>query len=148
MVLNDVYDVERDKAANRGRPLADGRIGIHQARLAGYGLMIAGILFAASVLLMEGAKEYQFATPLVAVFIAVMIWLYDGPLKATLLGPWIMGLCRVGSLLLGISVVGGPTPHSQSSRLIFGWPLLGMESTSPVSHGQRDAKQNAPRIGP
>lgn len=104
MVLNDVYDVDRDRQANRGRPLADGRIALMQARVAGYALMLVGVALATLVVFDPTPYQYKYLTPLIALATAVVIWLYDGPLKATIAGPWLMGMCRVGSMLLGLSV--------------------------------------------
>ncbi len=115
MILNDLYDVDKDRLQNRGRPLVDGRIETATARRVAYALLIGGIAatLVASIALVEGntsiastapAFWLRYYTPLVAVGLAAAIWLYDGPLKATAIGPLLMGLCRVGSLLLGISI--------------------------------------------
>ncbi len=115
MILNDVYDVEKDRVQNRGRPLVDGRITKSTARVVGYGMLVAGVVgsfvatvaftdFITSDALMESPTWVRYSTPLVALMLGSSIWLYDGPLKATSVGPVLMGLCRVGSLLLGISI--------------------------------------------
>jgi 4-hydroxybenzoate polyprenyltransferase len=115
MILNDVYDIEKDRVQNRGRPLVDGRISRSTARMVGYGLLVAGVAGAFIATLafhepmsfeesLESPAWVRFSTPLVALLLGVSIWLYDGPLKATVLGPVMMGVCRVGSLLLGISI--------------------------------------------
>ena len=115
MILNDVYDVDKDRIQNRGRPLVDGRISTSTARSVAYGLLIGGIL--TTILLSsyyagsdpnqhpwESVFSIHYSTSFVAIGLGCTIWLYDGPLKATVLGPLLMGLCRVGSLLLGISI--------------------------------------------
>lgn len=115
MILNDVYDIEKDRVQNRGRPLVDGRISLSTARGIGYGLLAGGVMailvatasFAELTPVNVSTESSQwlcFSTPLVAMLLAVSIWLYDGRLKATPVGPVLMGLCRVGSLLLGISI--------------------------------------------
>ncbi len=115
MILNDLYDIEKDRLQNRGRPLVDGRIAISRARSVGYILLLAGIAATLVATLVfaqlsplnpssDLSSRFRFSTPLVAVALGLAIWLYDGPLKSTALGPWLMGLCRVGSMLLGISI--------------------------------------------
>jgi len=115
MILNDLYDVDKDRLQNRGRPLVDERISLATARLVAYILLFGGIAatFVVSLVFARGDTTVSFAissswlrysTPLVAVALAIAIWLYDGPLKATVVGPLLMGMCRVGSLLLGISI--------------------------------------------
>ena len=115
MILNDLFDIEKDRVQNRGRPLVDGRISVLSARAVGYALMLGGVLATLATTLFYGPSQashlqaeheqwLRFSTPLVAIFLAISIWLYDGPLKATAFGPILMGLCRVGSLLLGISI--------------------------------------------
>ena len=115
MILNDLYDVDKDRLQNRGRPLVDQRISMATARRVAYTLLIGGIVatLVGSFVFVEGTTSHEsaapslwlrYSTPLVAVVLAAAIWLYDGPLKATAVGPLLMGLCRVGSLLLGISI--------------------------------------------
>jgi len=115
MILNDVYDIEKDRVQNRGRPLVDGRISRSTARGVGYALLVAGVLatlvatiFYVPLTFPQPSPESQrwlcFSTPVVATLLGFSIWLYDGPLKTTPVGPVLMGLCRVGSLLLGISI--------------------------------------------
>jgi UbiA prenyltransferase family len=121
MILNDVYDIEKDRIQNRGRPLVDGRISRSSARRVGYLLLVGGVV---SVLIAtmafakllpsdtfrEPSSWLVYSTPLVTVLLGLSVWLYDGPLKATQIGPVLMGLCRVGSLLLGISIGWWLTP--------------------------------------
>ncbi len=115
MILNDVYDIEKDRVQNRGRPLVDGRISISSAQGVGYSLLFGGVVAILVVTLSFAERTptdvstttsqwIHFSTPLVALFLALSIRLYDGPLKATPVGPVLMGGCRVGSLLLGISI--------------------------------------------
>ncbi len=99
MVLNDVYDVERDTLERPFRPIPSGRVSATAARQFGWGLVIAGVLFAVAT-----SARLQSPTPaLVAVLLAVSIWLYDGLLKQTPLAPIVMGLCRSLNILLGLS---------------------------------------------
>jgi len=112
MILNDVFDIEKDRLQNRGRPLADGRIAISTARRVAYALMFFSIIasfvatmFYSAILPTIAASSWQrYSTPCIAIGLGLTIWLYDGPLKATVIGPILMGLCRVGSILLGISI--------------------------------------------
>jgi 4-hydroxybenzoate polyprenyltransferase len=50
------------------------------------------------------AKWTSWDSVIVAVLLAVCVLLYDSPLKATAVGPVLMGLCRGFNLLLGLSI--------------------------------------------
>ena len=96
MISNDLFDVERDRAAGRLRPLVDGRISTRAARIACLALLVLAWGAAASV----GPTSLA-----VALVLSLAIYLYNGPLKTSLLGPGIMGLCRGLNVLLGGSAL-------------------------------------------
>jgi UbiA prenyltransferase family len=107
MVLNDVNDVRKDQQTNRRRPVADGRISVASARLAGYVLIAVGIFSAWSTNLVntqdKAAGIGGVDSALVAVLLGVFVLLYDSPLKATPIGPVLMGICRGLNMLLGLA---------------------------------------------
>ena len=90
-MLNDVFDVERDREERPGRPLAAGAIDVGLARKVGLGLLFAGVVFAFLACWQSG---------LIAVLLAVCVWLYDGPLKRTAIAPFLMGGCRTLNILM------------------------------------------------
>lgn len=99
MVLNDVYDAAVDAVERPFRPIPSGRISETAARQFGWGLAIAGVLFALAT-----SGRLRSPTPvLIAVLLTLAIWLYDGLLKQTPLAPLMMGLCRTLNILLGLS---------------------------------------------
>jgi 4-hydroxybenzoate polyprenyltransferase len=101
--LNDVFDLEVDRAERPGRPLPSGRVGVRSAAwLGGLGLVIGPLLAMAGGSLAGG---------LVAAILAGCILAYDAGLKRTPLGPLGMGSCRGLNLLLGMTHapdLGGP----------------------------------------
>ena len=107
MVLNDVFDVEADRLSQPNRPLPSGRIAVQTARRLGWGLMIFGVVVAIAAGVWSGSPSTP-STPsaawrcgIVAVALAVAIYLYDGPLKRTPFAPALMGACRSLNFLLG-----------------------------------------------
>jgi UbiA prenyltransferase family len=131
MILNDIYDVEKDRIQNRNRPLVSGEFSIQTARKIAWSLILLGLSL---VVIASWIWDVDRATPMnlslsssisdsnslgteptlspliqnstvcIAASLVLFIWLYDGPLKATFAGPIFMGLCRVCSLLIGISL--------------------------------------------
>lgn len=95
MVLNDVMDFDVDKVERPDRPLPSGRIDAEWAKKLGFGLLGLGVAVALSVGPISGV---------VALVLAVVIYLYDGPMKKTALAPWLMGSCRTLNILLGMSM--------------------------------------------
>jgi 4-hydroxybenzoate polyprenyltransferase len=101
--LNDVFDLEVDRAERPGRPLPSGRA---SARLAAWmgGL---GLLLGPALALASGSV----AAMVVAAALAACVLAYDGGVKHTPLGPVFMGSCRALNLLMGMAHApgfGGP----------------------------------------
>ena len=104
MVLNDVFDVEKDKAERSNRPLASGAIAVSTASKVGWALLIVGVgLAAVSGYLPSDVAPQTWLPGAVGLALAGLIVAYDGPLKPTPFAPAAMGGCRVLSFLLGAS---------------------------------------------
>lgn len=94
MALNDFFDAALDARERPGRPIPSGRMSRRSAGTAGGVLLGACLALALPV----GLVAFAVAGALVA-----SILLYDGALKATPLGPPVMGACRFFNALLGAS---------------------------------------------
>ena len=104
MILNDLWDQAEDARDRPSRPIPSGQISAQQARTAGFGLLLAGVLLAAFAgWVQRDADAFAWLPAIIAVCLALCIVLYDGPLKSTLLAPATMGLCRMLCFLLGAS---------------------------------------------
>ena len=120
MVLNDVFDADVDAQERSARPIPAGQISLGQAKFGGWGLLGLGIVFAA--IAGYSPAENQTGTwwpAVVAIALAIMIVLYDGPLKKTFLAPTAMGSCRVLSFLLGASPLVATTEFFPTYVLSF-----------------------------
>jgi 4-hydroxybenzoate polyprenyltransferase len=109
MVWNDYFDVEQDRRERPQRPIPSGRVTRGEAGRFGALLLAGGVLFALLAGLSTGrlgADGRNLVPPLLACCIVVAIFLYDGWLKRTPLGPIAMGLCRFLNVLLAVSVSG------------------------------------------
>ncbi|MCU0719046.1 MAG: UbiA family prenyltransferase [Pirellula sp.] len=135
MAMNDVNDVERDKAHRRLGPLVSERISVSQAASVSWILFGAGIVFAAAAGLFASGESIgsnlweplHFAPAGVAVLLTAAILAYDSRLKQTILGPWLMGLCRSLNLALGMAVGAVSIefdPALMSSMMPGCWMLL------------------------
>lgn len=104
MILNDAFDVERDRDERPGRPIPAGLISQGQATKVGWGLLAVGVLLSGVAgYLRQDVAGFHWLPLVIAVALAGMIVAYDGPLKRTPLAPVAMGGCRVLSFLLGAS---------------------------------------------
>jgi 4-hydroxybenzoate polyprenyltransferase len=136
MILNDVFDVEKDKAERSERPLASGAISVSNARFAGYALLGLGILLAAASGYLPGeANPTTWLPAAIAAGLAILIVAYDGPLKATPMAPPAMGGCRVLSFLLGAApmlelVDGVPAVPRYVMGIAFGFGVYIMGVTT------------------
>ncbi len=100
MVWNDYFDRVLDKRERPERPIPSGKIAPRQAALCGAGLVIAGIALAFLAGLVAGAWV---AVTVLALLLTAAIFLYDGWLKRTVMGPVGMGACRFLNVLLGVA---------------------------------------------
>ncbi len=110
MVLNDVFDLDIDAVERPKRPLPSGQIDAAWARRLGLTLLGLGVAcgFAAGILAAPpGALPGR--SGIVASLVALCVVAYDLYLKRTWLGPVGMGLCRVGNVLLGMSLASHST---------------------------------------
>jgi 4-hydroxybenzoate polyprenyltransferase len=106
MVLNDVFDIEADRLERPERPLAAGRISVRTAQILGFTLLLGGVA-AGWVTAVAAAPEGSLGrSGLVAMLLACCILAYDAGIKATPLGPVLMGGCRSLNVLLGASLAG------------------------------------------
>lgn len=106
MILNDVFDVEKDRAERSSRPLTSGAISLRSASLAGWLLLLIGTLLGSASGFVPNAEGTVTVVPIgVSIALALMILGYNGPFKQTPLAPAAMGLCRSLSFLLGATPV-------------------------------------------
>jgi 4-hydroxybenzoate polyprenyltransferase len=94
MVLNDCFDLRRDRVAHPERPLPSGRIAPRTAWTAGVGLLALGL----GLGLLAGPGPFVLTLLLAAVILA-----YVGGLKHRGPGPLLLALARWLNWLLGLS---------------------------------------------
>ncbi|MEI6645956.1 MAG: UbiA family prenyltransferase [bacterium] len=95
LAVNDIVDVEVDRAERPERPLPAGEITLTQARMAA----IAAVLSGLNVALFSGKPALIIAT-----LLAAAILFYNAKLKYTpIAGALAMGICRGLSLLIGVA---------------------------------------------
>lgn len=100
MVLNDFFDAAVDAAERPERPIPSGRISRHEAGVAGWGLLAAGVVAA-------WAAAWLYNRPMAAMIgslLAIAVVQYDSLLKKTWAGPLGMGWCRTLNVFLGASI--------------------------------------------
>ncbi len=157
MILNDVFDYEVDLQERPSRPLTSGAISKSQATLVGFTLLIAGVIVAS----LCGAVAGTWLTGFFAILLASCILLYDGPLKRTILAPFVMGGCRTLNILMGASTfvslaandIAQASPPLLPHNEFLGLPLLvwwvaiaigGLISGATLL-GKKEAAQEQPR---
>jgi 4-hydroxybenzoate polyprenyltransferase len=104
IALNDLCDIEIDRAERPNRPLPSGRVGRR------FALVLVGVLLAGGLAL--AALSGSLASVAVAGLLVACVLLYDLGGKRTVLGPEVMGACRGLNVLLGMSQapeLGGPS---------------------------------------
>ncbi len=97
MVWNDIFDRDQDAKERPKRPIPSGRVPLKCAIMFASLLTVTGLACAATA----GWRSLAIAGMLTA-----CIFLYDGVLKQTPLGPLFMGACRSLNVILGASTAG------------------------------------------
>ena len=125
IVLNDVFDAELDMQERPERPIPSDRASRRGA--AGFGgLLLAGGIAAAS--------SVSVASSALAVLVAAGAVLYDARAKHhTVSGPLVMGACRGGNLLLGVSAI--PATMLASWYLVL-LPIAYIAAITAISQGE------------
>jgi hypothetical protein len=108
MVWNDYFDRDQDARERPFRPIPSGRVAPRTAALLGAALMLVGVIFAALADLASGAERWR--ALVISGWLVAAIFLYDGWLKRTALGPVAMGACRFLNVLLGLCAAGTALP--------------------------------------
>ena len=111
MVLNDLFDLEHDRANGSKRPLVTGKVSLRVARSIGYGALSLGIITALLAVFFQGmmfdVTSVSFPAALIAVAVlSESIALYDRFSKRTIFAPLLMGLCRVFNVVVGMVCAG------------------------------------------
>ncbi|CAG5005107.1 Protoheme IX farnesyltransferase [Dyadobacter sp. CECT 9275] len=109
VVMNDVFDAKLDAIERPERAIPSGKVSLQAATFLGITLLFAGVLFAAL---------FSFESGVIAMIIAVLTVVYNRFAKHhVFFGPLVMGMCRGGNLILGMSVF----PESVQQ---YGWIAL------------------------
>ncbi|SFI40331.1 UbiA family prenyltransferase [Planctomicrobium piriforme] len=134
MVFNDVFDVDVDRKERPRRPIPSGEVPLRNAIGFGVMLMLVGIAAAA----VAGLNSLW-----MALLLAAAIFLYNGVLKKTPVGPVSMGLCRFLNLLLGAS--GAAETFSEIWQLPQLWMALcmGVYITGVTWFARREAQSSS-----
>ena len=97
VVMNDVFDAKLDAIERPERPIPSGKIPVKAAGVFGISLLFAGIL---------SATLYSFESGVIAIVVALLTVIYNRFAKHhQILGPLVMGMCRGGNLILGMSIL-------------------------------------------
>lgn len=129
VALNDVCDADRDRLERPERPIPRGHIARPAALHLACGLLAGGVFLAAL---------FSLPAALVAIVVVHLVVAYDTVAKhSPWLGPLVMGLCRAGSLLLGMT--------ADLGSLGLGWPLAAVPlayvvAITLVSRGEADGR--------
>jgi 4-hydroxybenzoate polyprenyltransferase len=121
MVLNDVFDFDRDLQERPERPLPSGQIDRRLARIVGFGLLVDGVILALVAGYLSSGSSGAMLTGGVATVLAICVYLYDGPLKRTPIAPWLMGFCRTLNILLGASTVSAVVIPGSGEPVVAAW---------------------------
>ncbi len=101
MIFNDVNDIEEDRKHRPDRPLAAGKISPAVASHVATAMLMLGLLvLSIVVVLAKGDSEWMVYSLGCYCLLWLSIRLYNSKLKATLLGPLLMGLCRALNILV------------------------------------------------
>lgn len=132
IVFNDVFDAEIDAIERPERPIPSLRASRMGAVVLGSSLLTAGILAAAQVSWLSASMAFG---------IAAAALLYDAYGKHhPVFGPFNMGLCRGGNLLLGVTAV---SPVVSEYWLLALIPIVYIAAITTLSRGEVQGGENS-----
>lgn len=132
VVFNDYFDAELDAVERPERPIPRGDATKQGTSLLGAFLLAMGVTSAFAVNNVSGA---------IAIAIAVLVLVYDSFAKHSVVaGPIVMGMCRAGNLLLGISVVSLVLEEYWFLAFI---PLIYIQGITLISRGEVNTANKA-----
>ncbi len=102
MALNDAVDAKQDGIDRRGRPIERRLISQRLAYLLAYALLAIGVAIA-----VFASQFTDYPVGSIAFFVAVCVIAYNSRLKLSLAGPFLMALCRIGNVEIGMSQCNG-----------------------------------------
>jgi len=94
MAWNDIFDRADDARERPSRPIPSGRISVRNAQIFAGTLTLIGLV---------GSAAAGLPSLGVGLLLTACIFLYDGGIKRTIVGPLFMGGCRFLNVLLGAS---------------------------------------------
>ncbi len=125
VVFNDYFDAELDAVERPERPIPRGDASKKGASLLGAGLLALGVTTAFAVNQVSG---------IIAVTISVLVLVYNSLAKKSVIaGPFVMGMCRAGNLLLGMSVAVAVLTELWFLSII---PLIYIQGITLISRGE------------
>jgi 4-hydroxybenzoate polyprenyltransferase len=125
VVLNDVFDAKLDSVERPERPIPSGKVPLANAATLGVSLLLIGVL---------SAFFFQLESGVIALCIALATVVYNRLAKHhRFFGPLVMGFCRGGNLLLGISAV---FPSLTEWWLLAGIPVLYIAAITLISQDE------------
>ncbi len=120
MVLNDVFDVDQDTDQRPQRPIPSGQISLATARTTGLAMLVLGVVAAIGAGFVAATLADVLKCAVVSSLLALTVYLYDGPLKPTVLAPFLMGACRSLNIMLG----GATATTVQVGYCLAGFPVI------------------------
>ena len=101
MILNDVVDIEEDRASRPSRPLPAGRISPVIAGHVANGMLLVGpLLILVVTTIYTSQKLWMGAAFASAMLLSLTVRSYNSALKHTFVGPVLMGSCRSLNILM------------------------------------------------
>jgi len=123
MYLNDAFDERWDRANRPDRPIVMGQVSASTVYAIGFSLLALGALGIAALAI---CGIVSWICVVAACALAGLIVYYDVHHKGNALGPFIMGLCRVGVYLLAGLSTGNPTTDLYVGAVLLLGHLIGL----------------------
>ncbi|TGK49258.1 polyprenyltransferase [Leptospira kanakyensis] len=135
VVLNDYFDTNIDTKERPERPIPSGKVSRTSALILGSILLCFGVGF---------AFFYQIQSGWIAFVIVLLILTYNRFAKhSSIFGPIVMGMCRGGNLILGMSLVADLTV----SNLAFSFfPILYIAAITMISRDEVHGGKKTPLV--
>ena len=145
MIWNDIHDLDEDRQTRSSRPLAAGKISLAVAKHIGNGfLLVCPIVILFANQLVESRPLWMGFSFFSAVLLVTCVRCYNTVVKATPVGPLLMGACRtLNILMVGLTCYSVGQDEPNARMLLWFAGAIGIYIVGVTIYARREERESS-----